>query len=300
MKKFKFDGVISALPTPFYNGKVDFDSLEKVLEFQIKNGIDGFVVNGTTAESPTLHWSEVEEIYKFVKKYVKDEIPVIVGAGSNSTEHAIDLTLKCNDLGADAILSVVPYYNKPPQRGLVLHFEKIAQKSKCPVIVYNVPGRTITSISMPTFLELSKINNIIGIKEASGDVPFFKALFQNLTAETNLNWTLLSGDDPTYLQFLLEGGNGIISVMSNALTKECERWKNLIANKDLAIAQADFAKYSRLIQLMYVEANPIPIKWILNRMGIFKSPEMRLPLVELDKKYFLEIETELKNLNLIG
>lgn len=293
--QFDFKGVISALPTPFLNKKIDFDSLVKLVEFQLKNGINGFVVNGTTAESPTLSWKEVEEIYACVRKISGDKVPVIVGTGSNSTEHTIETTKKAENLGADAALVVVPYYNKPPQRGLQKHFAEVAANTKLPIILYNVPGRTITSLSDESILKLSKIENIVAIKEASGDLAFDESLKKQFSPE----FTFLSGDDPTYISFLKLGGDGIISVMSNTITSVCARWSKLALEQQWTEAEEDFEKYKKLISLMYVEANPIPIKWMLYKMGLFKSAEMRLPLVELDIKHHEAISEELKILGII-
>ena len=283
----RFKGVFSALLTPFQNGKVDLGSLEKHLQFQIDNGITGFVVNGTTAESPTLHWNEVEQIFSCVKK-LSGKMPVIVGVGSNSTEKTVETTKKACALGADAVLAVVPYYNKPPQRGLVLHFNEVANASEAPVILYNVPGRTITSLNLESLVTLSENKKIVGIKEASGDMTFASKLFQSLPKE----FIKLSGDDATYLQFLKLGGNGIISVMSNIITKQCVQWtKNPI--------ESEFAPYLKFINGIYAEANPIVPKWMLYKMGIFKSPEMRLPLTELDTALKPAAESLLKEFSLI-
>lgn len=300
MSQFKnIGGVISALPTPFVgsglNKKVDFGSLAQLVEFQLKNGINGFVVNGTTAESPTLSWKEVEEIYACVRDISGDRVQIILGTGSNSTEHTIDVTKKAEDLGADAALVVVPYYNKPPQRGLVEHFTSVAQSTELPIILYNVPGRTITTMSIETISTLSKIKNIKVIKEASGDIAFDEKLKVQLPSD----FVMLSGDDPTYISFLKLGGSGIISVMSNAITSACVRWTSLMQQKKWSEAEADFNKYKDLISMMYVEANPIPLKWMLYKMGLFKSPEMRLPLVTLDNKYYESIGVELKKLEII-
>lgn len=298
MNQFNIKGVISALPTPFLgsglNNKVDFESLTRLVEFQLKNGINGFVVNGTTAESPTLSWSEVEEIYKRVQEISEAKVPIILGTGSNSTEHTIETTKKAEGLGAAAALVVVPYYNKPPQRGLVAHFSAVANSTKLPIILYNVPGRTITAMSLETIATLSRLENIFSVKEASGDIAFDEQLKKQLASD----FVMLSGDDPTYIPFLKLGGSGIISVMSNAITGACVRWTNLARQGGWAQAEADFAKHKELISLMYVEANPIPLKWMLYKMGLFKSPEMRLPLVSLDSKYFERISAELKKLEI--
>ncbi len=285
----KFNGVFSALLTPFHNGQVDYKSLEKHLLFQIKNGITGFVVNGTTAESPTLKWQEVEEIFKCVKSF-SGKMPVIVGVGSNSTEKTIEATQKASALGADAVLAVVPYYNKPPQRGLVQHFTAVASASNVPVILYNVPGRTITALNLESIVTLAKNKNIIGIKEASGDMSFAEQLSQNLSKD----FVKLSGDDGTYLPFLNLDGQGIISVMSNIIPRQCVQW-----TKDPKSHRTEFESYLKLINGIYAEANPIVPKWMLYRMGLFKSAEMRLPLVEHDLALQPLTEALLKEFSLI-
>ncbi len=291
----KFSGVISALPTPFLDQKVDYESLEKLVHYQIENGINGFVVNGTTAESPTLAWPEVEKIFVTVKKASGGKVPIVLGTGSNSTAHTIETNLKAEAMGADATLVVVPYYNKPPQRGLELHFKAVADSAKLPIILYNVPGRTITSMNIDTIKTLSTYKNIIGIKEAMGDVEFDRQIKNSVASD----FLLLSGDDPTYLSFLKLGGHGIISVMSNALTFACASWTKLASENKWAEAEADLNKYKKLISLVYVEANPIPIKWMLFKMGLFKSAEMRLPLVSLEGQHFDSILVEMKKLGLL-
>ncbi|MGZ3691599.1 MAG: 4-hydroxy-tetrahydrodipicolinate synthase [Pseudobdellovibrio sp.] len=293
--QFNFHGVISALPTPFDNKKVDYTSLTKMVEFQLKNGINGFVVNGTTAESPTLSWDEVEKIYSHVKEIAGNRVPLILGTGSNSTDETINKTQKAEKMGADAVLVVVPYYNKPPQRGLQAHFTQVAESTKLPVIAYNVPGRTITSMNLETTVAISKVSNIVGIKEASGELAFDSALKKQVSSD----FVMLSGDDPTYLEFLKLGGNGLISVMSNMLTGECARWTKLANENKYTEAEADFNRYKKLIGQMYVEANPIPLKWMMYKMGLMKSPEMRLPLVALDTPFHEPLGAEMKSLGLI-
>ncbi len=283
----KFKGVFSALPTPFDGGKVDYASLEKHVQYQIKNGITGFVVNGTTAESPTLLWSEVEQIFKTVKSISGDR-PLIVGVGSNSTAKTIENAKKAAALGADALLAVVPYYNKPPQRGLVAHFNAVANATEVPVILYNVPGRTITALTVESVVELAKNKKIIGIKEASGDMAYVEKLHKSVPAD----FIKLSGDDATYIEFLKLKGDGIISVMSNVITKQCMQWtKNLDAT--------DFNSHLKFINGIYAEANPIVPKWMLYKMGLFKSAEMRLPLVDLDPALYAPTQALLKEFSLI-
>lgn len=293
--KYNFKGVISALLTPFNQGKIDFVSLEKLIQYQIENEINGFVVNGTTAESPTLHWSEVESIYKTARNASDNKLPIIVGTGTNSTEHTIELTKKACALGADAVLVVVPYYNKPPQRGLVQHFNQVAEASSVPVILYNVPGRTVTSLSEESIIELSKNKKIIGIKEASGDMTFNQKLSRSLPPE----FLKLSGDDGTYFSSLKIGGQGIISVMSNIIPAACVKWTKLAYDKRWSELESDFAKHLPLIKGMYVESNPITSKWMLYKMGIFKSPEMRLPLSELDPQFHESTLKLLKEFSLV-
>ncbi len=283
----KFKGVFSALLTPFDGGKVDHASIEKHVQYQIRNGITGFVVNGTTAESPTLLWSEVEQIFKTVKSISGDR-PLIVGVGSNSTAKTIENAKKAAALGADALLVVVPYYNKPPQRGLVAHFNAVANATEVPVILYNVPGRTITALTVESVVELAKNKKIIGIKEASGDMAYVEKLHKNVPAE----FIKLSGDDATYIEFLKRKGDGIISVMSNVITKQCMQWtKNLDT--------ADFNSHLKFINGIYAEANPIVPKWMLYKMGLFKTAEMRLPLVDLDPALHDPTQALLKEFSLI-
>jgi 4-hydroxy-tetrahydrodipicolinate synthase len=293
--KFNFHGVTSAMPTPFLNKEVDYKSLKKMIEFQLTNGINGFVVNGTTAESPTLKWSEVEKIYALTREIAGQRVPIVLGTGSNSTEDTVEKSKKAQDLGADAVLVVVPYYNKPPQRGLEAHFNAVANNINVPVILYNVPGRTITSMTAETIVSLSKTKNIIAIKEASGDVSFDEKLRAQLPKE----FVLLSGDDPTYLPFLKIGGNGLISVMSNMMTAQCAKWTAQAKAAQWSEAEADFERYKKLISLMYVEANPIPLKWMMYKMGLMASPEMRLPLMALDNPHHEVITNEMKSLGII-
>lgn len=290
-----FNGTISALVTPFHNGEVDYGSLEKLVAYQLDNGIKGFVVNGTTAESPTLTSAEVAKIFAMVRVQAGVNFPLILGTGSNSTAKTIETTQKASELGANAALVVVPYYNKPPQRGLVEHFKAVAKASEVPVILYNVPGRTITGMTVDTILELAEVKNVLGIKEATGDIKFDQELINRVPK----NFLMLSGDDPTYIDFLKLGGKGIISVMSNLITKECARWTDLMMNGKASEAEADFKKYLKLIGQMYCEANPIPVKWMLYKKGIIKSPEMRLPLVTLDNKFHAEITAEMQSLGLL-
>lgn len=263
MKEFR--GVLTALITPFLNGKIDYLSLERLIEFQLENQIDGFVINGTTAESPTISEAEMSEIFQFVQARVPKKLPLILGTGTNSTEGTIRNCQTAERLGADACLVVVPYYNKPPQRGLLEHFKKIASSVQTPIFLYNVPGRTITSLEVETIKKLSEHPQIVGIKEASGDIEFAKKIRQ----VCGRHFHLLSGDDGTYDQFMTAGGEGIISVASHILPVEMKAQK--------------ISEIRDLIDFLFCEANPIPVKMALYLMKIIKSPELRLPLVTLSE-----------------
>jgi len=272
----KLSGVLTAVVTPFNQNKVDFISLEKILKHQISFGIDGFILNGTTGESPTLSEEEVKEIFHFVKKKISTQTPVIVGTGSNSTEKTIELTKKAEKMGADAALIVVPYYNKPPQRGLFEHFKAIAEQTNIPIILYNVPSRTVTSLELETIKKLSKLPNIIGIKEATGDIEFAKKIRQTCGNE----FLLLSGDDGSYDEFAKVGGDGVISVASHIIPS--------------AMKEKRASEYRTLIDLLFCESNPIPVKMALFMMGLIQSPELRLPLVAMSEQNKEKLKLEMK------
>ena len=292
---FNFNGVISALVTPFKNGKVDYKSLENLVDYQMKNGIQGFVINGTTAESPTLMKDEVETIFNAVKDFSEHKVPLILGTGTNSTEMTIANNLMAQRLNADAVLVVVPYYNKPTQAGLLQHFKTIAEASSKPIILYNVPSRTISALTEESIVELSKHPKIIGIKEASGNIEF--AL--SLRNKCQKNFLLLSGDDSTFLDFMDVGGNGIISVMSNLMTKASRGFYEDFKAVNMEKAQSDFKRHLNLINAMYVESNPIPIKWMLWKKNIIATPDMRLPLTTMDTQFQEKAETLMRECKLL-
>lgn len=288
MSKKISSGVVTALVTPFNQNEIDWASLERLVEFQVKNGVDGFVVNGTTAESPNLNVKEVKEIYNFVKSRISNQT-MIIGAGLNSTSKTIDLHNEFKDLKPDAFLDVVPYYNKPTQEGLFQHFNAIANVSSAPVILYNVPSRTLTSLSLDVIERLSKNNNIKGIKEASGDLEFMKDIKRCVPAD----WSLMSGDDETGVDFVALGGDGAISVLSHLVPKTM---KDLFALAKINHVEASkkFLPLLRFTSLLFVEPNPTPVKWALYAKGILSSPECRLPLLPLSEKHFASIEEQLK------
>jgi len=261
----KFSGVITAIITPFKNDNVDYESLEKLVQHQLKGGVQGFVVHGTTGESPTVTGNERKKIFDFIKSKVPKGFPLIVGTGSNSTAQTIESSKEAEAWGADAVLLVVPYYNKPPQRGLFEHFKAVASSIHIPAILYNVPGRTITALELDTIKKLSEHPSIIGIKEASGNVEFAKQIRQ-VCGESFL---LLSGDDGTYDDFMKAGGDGVISVASHIIP---QAFLNREASKSLP-----------LIDLLFCEANPMPVKMALHLMGVIETPDCRLPLMTLSE-----------------
>lgn len=285
----KFKGVLTAIITPMKNGQVDYPSFEKLIKAQLAGKVDGFVVNGTTGENPTLKEQEIKEIFQFVRKQAPQST-LVVGAGSNSTEHALHLTQLAENLGADAALSVVPYYNKPPQRGLVQHFRHIADRTNIPMILYNVPGRTITSMDVATVVELAQHKNIIGIKEASGNVAYDKELRQKCPPD----FVLLSGDDGTYVDFLEIGGDGVISVASHVIPEAFHNWTEWVKTAQIAKAKESIAKYKTLIDMLFCEANPIPVKKAVQFMGLIEKAELRLPLVELSPEWSEKLKSEMQ------
>lgn len=291
-----FKQTFTALVTPFKQGEIDFKSLERLIHFQSKNGIKGFVINGTTAESPTLSEKEVAQIFSFVKKSFP-EFKLIVGTGSNSTEKTIEASRLAEKWGADACLVVVPYYNKPPQRGLVEHFKKVSEAlERIPVLLYNVPGRTITSLELSSIQELSKDSGIIGIKEASGNIEFAQQIHDSCGDQ----FALLSGDDGTYVDFLKTGGgHGVISVASHILPQEFVEMLYLVKSNKAEAAKQILIKNKALIDLLFCEANPIPVKKALQLMGIIESAECRLPLVELSPTWTEKLSQEMKRAGLL-
>ncbi|WP_415063474.1 4-hydroxy-tetrahydrodipicolinate synthase [Bdellovibrio sp.] len=293
MKNFR--GTFTALVTPFKNDKVDYASLDRLVKQQLDAGVDGFVINGTTAESPTLTSSEVVEIFKHVRSLCGDKVPLIMGTGSNNTAKTIEDSKKAQELGADAVLVVVPYYNKPPQRGLYEHFKAVASAISIPTILYNVPGRTITSLAVETVRDLAKVPGVMGIKEASGKID----LAQEIINACGKDFVMLSGDDGSYVEFLATGGHGVISVATHVIPKQMVQWKTWVSEGQLEKARADINKYMDLINLLFVEANPIPVKKALQLMGILESASLRLPLVELSPAHTENLKVEMKKVGVL-
>lgn len=285
-----FEGVITALITPFKNGEVDYPSLKKLLKHQLDLGIDGLVIHGTTAESPVTTDAEKEKIFQFVKTEVAKQIPLIAGTGSNSTQDSILKSQKAEKWGADGILVVVPYYNKPPQRGMFEHFNKVANSVEIPTILYNVPGRTVISLEVDTVVALSENKKIVGIKEATGDVEFGAKIIQRCRKDFNV----LSGDDKTSMALAAKGGKGVIGVVSHLISDKMREAYKKIKTGNSGEALKEYEKYFPLIDSMYVEPNPIPLKYALKKIGIIDSDELRLPMVSLSDEMKLKVDAELR------
>jgi 4-hydroxy-tetrahydrodipicolinate synthase len=276
-----FKGSAVAIVSPMNSdGSLDFDSLKNLIDFHIVNKTDAIVIVGTSGESPTLSFEEHIQLVKFTVDYVNKKIPVIAGTGANSTSEAVYLTKEAKRVGADAALIVVPYYNKPPQEGLYQHFKMINDSVDIPQILYNVPSRTVVDLTDETIVKLSGLKNIVGIKDATGDINRLK----NIIDKVDKDFLFYSGDDLTSCEFLKLGGDGIISVTANVEPLKMHQLCMLIANKKFEEADKIDKEVQYLHKNLFVEANPIPVKWVLNKKGLIKNG-IRLPLVELAKKY---------------
>lgn len=294
----RFSGVFTALVTPFKSGEIDWPSLRKLVRFQLDGGVNGFVVSGTTAESPTLSNDEKRAIFDFVRAESGGRVPIVVGTGSNSTAQTVANTQAAEKWGADGALVVVPYYNKPPQRGLFQHFQKVASETQLPIVLYNVPSRTITRLDVETIVELSEIENIVGIKEASGDLEIDRQLLSRLSEEGRESFAVTSGDDGTFIELIHAGGVGVISVASHILPKQFSDWCARARAGDSACFE-EFQKYRALNDYLYCEANPIPVKMTLHLMGLIESPELRLPMVALTEPHTAALRAKMSAVGLL-
>jgi 4-hydroxy-tetrahydrodipicolinate synthase len=258
------------------DGSLDLDGFRRLLDFHVREGTDGIVVVGTTGESPTVDWDEHRLLIKTAVDHVRGRVPVIAGTGANSTREAIELAAYAKQAGADMHLSVVPYYNKPTQEGLYLHFKAVAEAVDLPQIVYNVPGRTVADLANDTLLRLAQIPNIVGVKDATG----------NLERGTDLAWrvperfALYSGDDGTGLALMLVGGHGVISVTANVAPRLMHEMCEAAVGGNLRRARELNARLMPLHKALFVEANPIPVKWAAQRLGLIDGG-IRLPLTPL-------------------
>ena len=277
--KYCFKGSGVALITPFKNGKVDFEALEKLINYKLENKTDALVVLGTTGEPSTMTTEEKHAVIELSKKLVGDKAKLIIGTGGNNTEKVIEDSLYAKEHGADAILIVTPYYNKCTQKGLVEHYKAIAQSVKMPIIAYNVPGRTGVNINVDTAVKLAEIPEIVGIKEASGNISQIVSLCKELKGKM----AVYSGDDSLNYTVMTLGGMGCISVTANALPKQVKDVMDCCLNNDY---QSALAKHEDLLELnknMFIEVNPIPVKYACSLLGLCNA-SMRMPLTELEDK----------------
>ena len=274
-----FRGSIPALITPFKDIEVDYESFNKIIEWSLSQGSHGFVPCGTTGESPTLSHDEHKKVIEECIRIVDGRVPVIAGTGSNNTSEAIDFTNHAEKSGATAALVVTPYYNKPTQEGLYRHFKKISESSSIPIIIYNIPGRSIIDMSIDTMSRLSKINNILGVKDATND------LFRPLLTQTTIDkdFTFLSGEDGTALAYLAQGGHGCISVTANIAPKLCSDLQNAWTNLDIEKAKKINLKLAKLHYALFVESSPGPVKYAAELLGLCSS-ETRLPLAPIEEE----------------
>ncbi|MBP5155078.1 MAG: 4-hydroxy-tetrahydrodipicolinate synthase [Clostridia bacterium] len=276
-KKTVFRGAATALITPFRDGEVDYAALERILEFQIEKGINALVVCGTTGEPATLDDDEHRRVLDFCIAKVNRRVPVIAGTGSNSTQYAKELTLFAKRAGADAALLVTPYYNKCSQQGIVKHFNEIAEASDLPLILYNVPSRTGFSISADSYRQLAKHPNIVAVKEASGHIP----LMLEVLAECGDELDMYSGDDHLLVPLMSMGAIGVISVLSNVIPAETAEMARLCLEGKTKEAADLQLRYHRLMNAMFTQVNPIPVKTAMSMMGWCRN-EFRMPLCPME------------------
>lgn len=291
-KKTIFTGSATAIVTPFNKDGVDFQELEKLIEFQISNNIDSILACGTTGESSTMPDHEHLSVVKFIIEKVNKRVPVIANTGSNDTAHAIRLSIAAEKLGADALLSVSPYYNKTTQAGLVAHFKAIASSVRIPILLYNVPSRTVINIDAPTVIELSKVSNIVGIKECN------LSQAAEIIKYAEEGFSVYSGDDENILCYLSLGAKGLISVMGNIIPNEAHDLVTSFLNNDIVKSQKIFYDTFNLSKALFIETNPMPVKRALEHMGMIAG-DVRLPLIKMSDKGSKILESEMKKYGLI-
>lgn len=289
-----FKGTGTAIITPFSQGKVDLHGYRNLIDFQIDNDCQCLIVLGTTGEASTLTKDEKRQVIETAVDHVKGRIPIVVGTGSNNTANAIENTKEAEVLGADGALVVTPYYNKATQNGLVMHFEAVAKSTKLPIILYNVPGRTGVNIESYTVAKLSKVDNIIGIKEACGNISQVLEIKRLVPDE----FKIYSGNDDNILPIYSVGGHGVISVMANVIPKETQAMCKAFEDRDISKAIELQVKYKKLFNLLFMEVNPIPVKAAVSFMGMVGN-ELRLPLTPMETANQLELKEEMKNLGIV-
>lgn len=289
-------GSLVAIVTPMHeDGSLDYASLRRLIDFHIAEGTDGIVIVGTTGESPTVDFEEHCELIRATVEHSAGRIPVIAGTGANSTREAIELAQHAKSVGVDACLTVVPYYNKPTQEGLYRHFRAQAEAVNVPFILYNVPGRTVADLANDTTIRLSEIPNVVGIKDATGNLDRAGELV-NRSPE---GFALYSGDDASTAAFILMGGHGSISVTANVAPRLMHEMNAAALAADAVKARSINARLVGLHRQLFCEANPIPVKWAVSQMGLC-GPALRLPLTELQPQYHEQVRAAMKQAGVIA
>lgn len=291
----KFHGALVALVTPFRDGRLDEQGLVDLIEMQIAGGTHGIVPCGTTGESATIDFDEHKRVIDLTVKTVAGRVPVVAGTGANSTLEAIELTESAKESGADAVLSVVPYYNKPNQEGMYLHFREIAEKVDIPMFLYNVPGRTVVNMLPETVARLAEIDNIIGIKEASGSLEQISDVIRRCPKE----FIVLSGDDFTAMPTIFIGGKGVISVISNVYPEGMAKMMEAALAGRIAEANDFHYRMFELMKLMFIEPNPVPAKKGVELMGRIASGKPRLPLAPMGSANVEKLQAAMTRLGLL-
>lgn len=290
-----FTGTYTAIVTPFRNGAIDEEALKRLVDLQVKGGVDGIVPVGTTGESPTLDYDEHIRVIALAVKFARGRVKVMAGTGGNSTKEAVTLTQRAEEAGADASLQVAPYYNKPTQEGLYQHFKEIARCTKLPIILYSIPGRCGIEISIQTTrLLASECKNVVGMKEAGGTPD----RVSQLRAACGPKFSIFSGDDSLTLPFMSVGAHGVISVASNVAPKQVSSMVKAYAAGDLAKAQKLHGQLYPLFKDLFIETNPTPVKAALAMMGLIED-ELRLPLVPMTAKAREQLKATLTSLGLV-
>lgn len=291
-----FRGTGTALITPFNEGAFDEAAYRRFIDFQIEGGVDALIVLGTTGEAPSVTEEERARIISCAVSHVNGRVPVIVGTGSNSTTHSVSMSLQAQELGADGVLVVTPYYNKPTQEGLHLHFKAVAQALSIPVIVYNVPGRTGCNILPETVAKLLDVPNIVGIKEASGDMAQVDQLIR-LVKPVRPDFMVYSGNDDQAFHLVCSGGDGIISVLSNVAPREMSFMVDRILAGELDDAREEHLRLFPLMKGLFVESNPIPVKYAVARLG-YCTEEIRLPLTTASQSTKDRVDRDMRELGI--
>jgi 4-hydroxy-tetrahydrodipicolinate synthase len=290
-----FEGVLTALVTPFRDGEIDETALRALVDRQIESGIDGLVPCGSTGESATLSHAEHRRVVEIVVHATRGRVPVVAGAGSNNTREAVELTLYAKEAGADGALLISPYYNKPTQEGLFLHYAEIARRTAFPLVLYNIPGRTASNMLPATVARLADLEQIVGIKEACGDLAQISEVIDRCPE----SFTVLSGDDALTLPVLAVGGRGVISTTSNIAPAEMVSLVRSFRAGDADTARQCHQRLLPLFDALFVETNPIPLKAALHLVGAI-GPEIRLPLTPLTEPNRERLQVVLKELGLVG